>query len=150
MFERSRAHNVSKVWGSLGGNRSFRESGSLGYRKAASPGAECVLEDNRPAASGEARTGPDLLHFVLRTGLRVRVLAWAHACWQEAAVPGCVHSEAAVYEAWLLLLLDVVTGQWESGVGSVGRLWQGELGISKECPVARECRKIIHFHIRGC
>lgn len=70
---------------------------------------------------------------------------------QQAAGPGCVHSEAAGYEAWLLLLMDVVKGHWEAGVGSVIRLCQGLLlGVSKECHITRENQKITHFHIRGC
>lgn len=62
-----------------------------------------------------------------------------------------MQSEAAGYEAWLLLLRDVVKGQWEAAVGSMSRRWQGVLlGVSKECHIKREHRKIIHFHIRGC
>lgn len=51
---------------------------------------------------------------------------------QPMLAAGCVHSEAAGYEAWLLLLMDVVKGQWEVAVGSVSRLWQGVLlGVSR-------------------
>lgn len=41
---------------------------------------------------------------------------------QEVAMPGCVGGEAAGWESWLGLHMDVVTGQWEAGVGSVSRL----------------------------
>lgn len=65
---------------------------------------------------------------------------------------GCsVCGEAAGYETLVLLLMDVVAGQWEAGVGSASRLWQGVLlGVSKECHITRGNRKITHFHIRGC
>lgn len=132
MFEGSRAHNVSKVWGSLGGNRSCRESGSLGYGKAASPGAECVLEDSRPAASGEVRTGPDLLHSAVRTGLRVRVLAWAHAGRRRQCLAACTVRPLLTRPGFCCSWMwSQVSGrlEWEAWAGSGRVCWESVRSI---------------------
>lgn len=103
MFKGSCAHNESKLWGSLEGSRSCRQSGTWATKKGASPDAECISEGSLPGASGKAR-----------------VLA-SDPCWQEVAVPSCVSAEAVVMGPPFLLLMDVVTGQWEAGVGSTSR-----------------------------
>lgn len=122
---------------------------SLGCGKGTIHGAECVSKGNLPGANGKARVDPHVFPCAVRTGptgegpgLGPKQAGGGSACLR--AQRGCG------YGAWLLLLMDVVTGQWEAGVGSVSRLWQGVLlGVRKECHITIENRKIIHFHIRG-